>query len=114
MSKGHVAASKRKPQASRPGPSRPSAAPRKKLEEKGMAKSAVAAKAKLKAKEPEVAEKTETPETPDSPLPLLDLSDAAVKRMIKQAKKRGYVTHDQLNAVLPSEEVSSDQIEDIY
>src|SRR6185312_1824179 len=54
------------------------------------------------------------PETPDSPLPLLDLSDAAVKKMIKQAKKRGYVTHDQLNAVLPSEEVSSDQIEDIY
>ncbi|MBX9759124.1 MAG: RNA polymerase sigma factor RpoD, partial [Beijerinckiaceae bacterium] len=51
-------------------------------------------------------------ETVDSPL--LDLSDAAVKRMIKQAKKRGFVTHDELNAVLPSEEVSSDQIEDIY
>jgi RNA polymerase primary sigma factor len=34
--------------------------------------------------------------------------------MIKQAKKRGYVTHEQLNAVLPSEEVSSDQIEDVY
>ena len=46
--------------------------------------------------------------------PLLDLSDAAVKRMIKVAKKRGFVTHDELNAVLPSEEVSSDQIEDIY
>src|SRR6185503_18737050 len=64
-------------------------------------------------KEPEAPEK-ETPDTPDSPLPLLDLSDAAVKRMIKLAKKRGYVTHEQLNAVLPSEEVSSDQIEDIY
>ena len=51
-------------------------------------------------------------ETTDSPL--LDLSDAAVKRMIKLAKKRGFVTHDELNAVLPSEEVSSDQIEDIY
>ena len=51
-------------------------------------------------------------ETVDSPL--LDLSDAAVKRMIKAAKKRGFVTHDELNAVLPSEEVSSDQIEDIY
>ena len=46
--------------------------------------------------------------------PLLDLNDAAVKRMIKLAKKRGFVTHDELNAVLPSEEVSSDQIEDIY
>ena len=44
--------------------------------------------------------------------PLLDLSDAAVKRMIKIAKKRGYVTHDELNAVLPSEEVTSEQIED--
>ncbi len=51
-------------------------------------------------------------ETADSPL--LDLSDAAVKKMIKLAKKRGFVTHDELNAVLPSEEVSSDQIEDVY
>ena len=55
-------------------------------------------------------EGSETP--PDSPL--LDLADAAVKQMIKGAKKRGYVTHDQLNAVLPSEKVSSDQIEDVY
>jgi len=60
-------------------------------------------------------EKTKTeapPENPDGPL--LDLSDAAVKKMIRAAKKRGFVTHDELNAVLPSEEVSSDQIEDIY
>ena len=53
------------------------------------------------------------PETPDAPLPLLDLSDAAVKKMIKQAKKRGYVTYEQLNAVMPSEEVTSEKIEDI-
>jgi RNA polymerase primary sigma factor len=46
--------------------------------------------------------------------PLLDLTDAAVKRMIKTAKARGYVTLDELNAVLPSDEVTSDQIEDIY
>src|SRR5260370_24333496 len=50
-------------------------------------------------------------ETTDSPL--LDLSDAAVKRMLKIAKKRGWVTQDELNAVLPSEEISSDQIEDM-
>src|SRR3569833_2308181 len=50
-------------------------------------------------------------ETPDSPL--LDLSDAAVKKLIKTAKKRGYVTYEEVNAVLPSEEVSPDQIEDI-
>ena len=55
----------------------------------------------------------ETPETPDAPLPLLDLSDAAVKKMIKSAKKRGYVTYEQLNAVMPSEEVTSEKIEDI-
>ncbi|MFZ3308392.1 MAG: RNA polymerase sigma factor region1.1 domain-containing protein, partial [Xanthobacteraceae bacterium] len=53
------------------------------------------------------------PETPDAPLPLLDLSDAAVKKMIKSAKKRGYVTYEQLNAVIPSEEVTSEKIEDI-
>jgi RNA polymerase primary sigma factor len=50
-------------------------------------------------------------ETTDSPL--LDLSDAAVRKMIKNAKKRGYVTYEQLNGVLPSEEVTSEQIEDI-
>src|ERR1700693_6613062 len=48
----------------------------------------------------------------DGPLPLLDLSDAAVKKMIKSAKKRGYVTYEQLNAVMPFEEVTSEQIED--
>ncbi len=63
-------------------------------------------------KEGEAPEK-EAPETPDAPLPLLDLSDAAVKKMIKQAKKRGYVTYEQLNAVMPSEEVTSEQIEDV-
>ncbi|AZO13605.1 RNA polymerase sigma factor RpoD [Mesorhizobium sp. M2A.F.Ca.ET.043.05.1.1] len=45
--------------------------------------------------------------------PLLDLSDDAVKKMIKAAKKRGYVTLDELNAVLPSEETDPDRIEDI-
>src|ERR1700758_1757154 len=55
---------------------------------------------------------TEAPETaPDSPL--LDLLDAAVKQLIRSAKKRGYVTHDQINSVLPSEEVNSEQIEDV-
>jgi RNA polymerase primary sigma factor len=54
----------------------------------------------------------ETPESaPDGPL--LDLSDAAVKKLIRSAKKRGYVTHDQINSVLSSEEVNSEQIEDV-
>ena len=44
--------------------------------------------------------------------PVLDMSDAAVKKLIKTAKARGFVTYDELNEVLPSEEVSSEQIED--
>jgi RNA polymerase primary sigma factor len=44
--------------------------------------------------------------------PLLDMNDATVKRFIKAAKARGYATLDELNKVLPSEEVSSEQIED--
>src|SRR5664279_5682588 len=52
-------------------------------------------------------------DSPDAPSPLLDLSDAAVKKMIKQSKKRGFVTFDQLNEVLPSDTTSPEQIEDI-
>ena len=44
--------------------------------------------------------------------PLLDLSDQSVKKLLKVGKQRGYVTYDELNSVLPSEEVSSEQIED--
>ncbi len=56
---------------------------------------------------------TPTAEAPERDGPLLDLSDAAVKRLIKTAKARGYVTYDELNKVLPSEEVTSEQIEDV-
>ncbi|MFL6797738.1 MAG: RNA polymerase sigma factor RpoD [Xanthobacteraceae bacterium] len=66
-----------------------------------------------KEKEKDESPEKEAPETPDTPLPLLDLSDAAVKKLIRTAKKRGYVTHDQINSVLPSEEVNSEQIEDV-
>ena len=55
---------------------------------------------------------TATAESPERDSPLLDLSDQAVKRLLKTAKARGYVTLDELNSVLPSEEVSPDQIED--
>jgi len=51
-------------------------------------------------------------EAQEKDAPLLDLSDAAVKRLIKTARARGFVTLDQLNSVLPSQEVSPDQIED--
>jgi RNA polymerase primary sigma factor len=61
---------------------------------------------------PEEPETQETPaEGQDSPV--LDLTDAAVKRLIRAAKQRGYVTLDELNSVLPSDETSPEQIEDI-
>src|SRR5262244_2435600 len=54
----------------------------------------------------------EGPETlPDSPL--LGLSDGAVRELVRSAKKRGHVTRDQINSVLPSEQVNSKQIEDV-
>jgi RNA polymerase primary sigma factor len=47
-------------------------------------------------------------------LPLFDQSDAAVRQMIKAAaKKRGYIARDRIDSVLPSQEVTSDQIEDV-
>ena len=63
----------------------------------------------------EAVEDRDTPEpaAESADSPLLDLTDAAVKRMIKLAKQRGYVTYDELNEVLPSEENSSEHIEDI-
>ena len=71
------------------------------------------------ARAQQAVQKTEEKEqqladAPERDSPLLDLSDQAVKRLLKSAKAKGYVTLDQLNSVLPSEEVSSDQIEDLY
>src|SRR5256884_3570448 len=69
----------------------------------------MANKTKVTPQNEEVPEK-ESPETPpDSPV--LDLSDAAVKTLIRSAKKRGYVTHDQINSL--EKEVNSEQIEDV-
>src|SRR5215470_1256430 len=75
----------------------------------------MASKVKAVQKEKDVPEapEKEAADAPDTPLPLLDLSDAAVKKLIRNAKKRGYVTHDQINSVLTSEEVNSEQIEDV-
>src|SRR5947199_4466364 len=61
--------------------------------------------------EEEVLEKEGPGIRPDRPL--LDLSGAAIKKLIRSAKKRGYVTHVQINELLSSEEVKSEQIEDI-
>jgi RNA polymerase primary sigma factor len=69
----------------------------------------------MATKTPAMPHKEEAPEnaetSPDRPL--LDLSDAGVKKLIRIAKKRGYVTHDQINSVLRSEAVNSEQMEDV-
>ena len=71
----------------------------------------MAREAKVTPQKEEMLEKEGRETPPGSPLP--DLSDAAVKKLIRSAKKRAYVTHDQINALLSSEEVKSEQIEDI-
>src|ERR1700704_501278 len=77
-----------------------------------MATKAKTLQLKDKEKDDKAADAPEK-DSPDAPSPLLDLSDAAVKKMIKQAKKRGFVTFDQLNEVLPPDTTSPEQIEDI-
>src|SRR3979409_1064690 len=77
-----------------------------------MASKAKTLQVKDKEKDDKAADAPEK-DSPDAPSPLLDLSDAAVKKMIKQAKKRGFVTFDQLNEVLPSDTTAPEQIEDI-
>ncbi len=59
----------------------------------------------------EKVEEAQSAETPDAPL--LDLNNAAVKKFIKAGKVRGWVTVDELNKILPSEDFTSEQIEDV-
>ena len=70
----------------------------------------MASKAKVRPQKDEAPE-TVGPDIPD--WPLLDISDAAVKKLVRTAKKRGYVTHDQISSVLRSETVNSEQMEDV-
>src|SRR6195952_4636557 len=61
--------------------------------------------------------KATTAEAPDmteaGDAPLIDLNDAELKKLIARAKKRGYITYDQLNEALPQDQMSSDQLEDV-
>ena len=57
------------------------------------------------------AEVTETREEA-AEAPLLDTVAAAIKKMVARGKERGYLTYDELNAALPPDQVSSEQIED--
>jgi RNA polymerase primary sigma factor len=57
------------------------------------------------------AVETETQDSGDAPL--IDLNDASIKKLIARAKKRGFITYDELNEALPQDQMSSEQIEDV-
>ena len=59
------------------------------------------------------AKDTDTTKTEDQNDAMGDMSQAAVKKMISEARTRGYITYDELNKVLPPDQVSSEQIEDV-
>ena len=61
---------------------------------------------------PKDEDQTET-EATETPGPMLDMSQASVKKMIAKAKAKGFLTYDELNRVLPSDQFSSEQIEDV-
>ncbi|SOB87879.1 RNA polymerase, sigma 70 subunit, RpoD [Sphingomonas guangdongensis] len=58
-----------------------------------------------------LADATDTQETGDAPL--IDLNEGTIKKLFARAKKRGYITYDQLNEMLPQDQLSSEQIEDV-
>jgi RNA polymerase primary sigma factor len=87
-----------KAQPAKVEPAKPAKADKQGLRRDGMAKEAA-------------AKKKSAPDATDGPL--LDMNDATVKKFIKSAKARGFVTYDELNKVLPSDQNSSEQIEDI-
>jgi RNA polymerase primary sigma factor len=87
-----------KAQPAKVEPAKPAKADKQGLRRDGMAKEAA-------------AKKKSAPDASDGPL--LDMNDATVKKFIKSAKARGFVTYDELNKVLPSDQNSSEQIEDI-
>jgi RNA polymerase primary sigma factor len=55
----------------------------------------------------------EANEKADGDAPLIDLNDASIKKVFARAKKRGYITYDELNEALPQDQMSSEQIEDV-
>src|SRR3982751_7071930 len=57
------------------------------------------------------AQEVDTAEAGDAPL--IDLNDASVKKLLARAKKRGFLTYDELNEALPQDQMSSEQIEDV-
>ncbi|MGI9408398.1 MAG: RNA polymerase sigma factor RpoD [Hyphomicrobiaceae bacterium] len=64
-------------------------------------------------KTPATASKAKAASAESNDKPILDMSDAAIKKLVKSAKQRGFVTHDDLNTILPTEDVTSEMIEDL-
>ena len=58
-----------------------------------------------------MADVTENGESGDAPL--IDLNEGSIKKLIARAKKRGYITVDHLNEMLPQDQFTTDQIEDV-
>ncbi len=58
-----------------------------------------------------MASEAKTKQNDDAPL--IDLNESSIKKMIAKAKRKGYITYDELNEALPSDQMSPDQIEDI-
>jgi len=101
--------------ASKPAPAAKATGPAAKAGAAAMKPAAAVAAAGKVAKPAKAGGKDETPEgtpTPTGDSPLLDSTNASVKKLIAKAKERGYITYDELNAALPSEEMTSEQIED--
>ena len=88
-------------------------APTKKAATKPKAAAAKApAKEKAKPKSKTAAKSAAKPAAEKTDGPILDLSSAGVKKFLKTAKEKGFVTHEELNKVLPQDQFTSDQIED--
>ncbi|WP_060979171.1 MULTISPECIES: RNA polymerase sigma factor RpoD [Pseudomonadota] len=60
-----------------------------------------------------MAKEPKDPKTDGTDAPLIDLNEASVKKLLARAKKRGYITYDELNEALPQDQMSSEQIEDV-
>jgi RNA polymerase primary sigma factor len=102
-----------KPEAAKPAAMKPVAVkPAAPIELKGKPTPKLDPKAVAKKNGAAETPQPGAPDKSDPDAPLLDMSDAAVRKMITRAKQRGYVTYDELNRVLPSDKVSSEQIED--
>ncbi len=65
------------------------------------------------ATQPDIDDGTDGAEGVGGDAPLIDLNDAQVKKLLAKAKRRGYLTYDELNEALPQDQMSSEQIEDV-